>query len=441
MIQKIKNFLLRHSKYSILFFTLGIALITSVFFISSHYVERHKNLQIYNLVETKKNENKILMMLQSNIRNDDKAKTHMLGFIKASIRFPNFEISVVEGVGTDLNKFTQLVENAYKEGVRNIFLLGFSNTLEFYNITRKYNDVSFFVFNGEDLERNIKNYSVKIYLEKYYLGMLAGIQSKTDQIGYFMNEGVASIRSLNFFARGVDFVNPKAVIHVLGLDEKYNLSNIDDILSKFIKRFDIDVISGSAKKCYWCKVAEANNVSFIGQYTDESNKFSPLYLGAYDVDFSKVYSYLFSMIINGTINYKELSWFGRDDDVIKLSPFSLLVSRDAIYRIKSRKRNLDNGVDSMLKGPIYSNTGQLFAPADSIMSERIIIKQDTWFYRNVVQHDIDKLYSEEDKAQMKLEEPVDEGINDFVLIQYNEDELLQLLNSEEKYLKICNNDK
>lgn len=334
----------------------------------------------------------VLMIQYANSTPENKYFLNLTGFMGATESYPQFDVSVVEGVGNNLLILSDIIDKAHDEGVRNIFLFGFPYGLEMENIFRCYQDISFYYYNGKATGGNVRNYGVSIFMEKYYLGMLAGMQTLTNNIGYISDfPFVEYIRSINYFARGVEFVNPNAKVNVVWTGNSFDKEVTAQAVQKLHDNNAVDVVTGSMIACYWCDKAEELHMYYIGQHTDDVEKDNKYYLSSYELDYRQVYLRLFSMINSGFNGFGEdITWFNETDGAVNISSFSPLVSRETVQRIGMRRSQLLSCDDYVFRGPVYSNDGQMIAPANSLVTDKLLSNKVLSLYKNIKENVLDE---------------------------------------------------
>lgn len=334
----------------------------------------------------------VLMIQYANSTPENKYFLNLTGFMGATESYPQFDVSVVEGVGNNLLILSDIIDKAHDEGVRNIFLFGFPYGLEMENIFRRYQDISFYYYNGKATGGNVRNYGVSIFMEKYYLGMLAGMQTLTNNIGYISDfPFVEYMRSINYFARGVEFVNPNAKVNVVWTGNSFDKEVTAQAVQKLHDNNAVDVVTGSMIACYWCDKAEELHMYYIGQNTDDVEKDNKYYLSSYELDYRQVYLRLFSMINSGFNGFGEdIIWFNETDGAVNISSFSPLVSRETVQRIGMRRSQLLSCDDYVFRGPVYSNDGQMIAPANSLVTDKLLSNKVLSLYKNIKENVLDE---------------------------------------------------
>lgn len=106
-------------------------------------------------------------------------------------------------------------ELVQKKHVRVIFALsyGYGNALQ--RLAARYPDIRFFHITGIQQRENLATYFGRMYQARYLTGIVAGMQTKTNQIGYVAAYPFPEvIRDIDAFTLGVRSVNPAAIVHV-----------------------------------------------------------------------------------------------------------------------------------------------------------------------------------------------------------------------------------
>ncbi len=116
----------------------------------------------------------------------------------------------------------QLIE---KEGTRVIFTTSSQQIDASLKIAVKYPQVKVLNCSLNTSHRYIRTYYARLYEAKFLSGMLAGILTETDQLGYLADYPIYGITaSINAFAVGARMVNPRAVVHLEWTTKKDELS-------------------------------------------------------------------------------------------------------------------------------------------------------------------------------------------------------------------------
>lgn len=99
---------------------------------------------------------------------------------------------------------------------------------------------------GEGENNNMNNYFGRIYQVRYLSGLVAGLTTKTNNIGYVVARGTDTAEctsGVNAFTLGVQAVNPDAKVHVMILNSWYDLVNERGFADTLIESYNCDVVT------------------------------------------------------------------------------------------------------------------------------------------------------------------------------------------------------
>ena len=226
---------------------------------------------------------------------------------------------------------------------------------------------------------HLRTYYGRIYEAKFLVGMLAGILTSTDHIGYVADFPVfGTPASINAFALGVKMVNPSAVVHLVWSSEK------DCDITKLFTKANISHICGR-------DMIEPRDVTrAYGLYDlgDDCGK----NLAASIWNWGKFYQRILQTILNGhwnrtavtqdfpTINY----WWGISSGMIDMIT-SKSVPEQTMKLVELVKKQIINGEFQIFSGDIYDQEHVLRNQGDQVLSPNEIMMMN-WLVDNVDGH-------------------------------------------------------
>lgn len=224
---------------------------------------------------------------------------------------------------------------------------------------------------------HLRTYYGRIYEAKFLVGMLAGVLTRTDNIGYIADFPIfGTPASINAFALGVKMVNPSAKVHLAW---------------------------SSAKNCDITKLFTDANISHIcGRDMIEPRDVTRAY-GLYDLgdsksrnlaaaiwNWGKFYQQILQTILNGnwkrtaltpdfpTINY----WWGISSGIIDMIA-SNAVPAQTMKLIELVKKHIVSDQFQIFSGDLYDQNHVLRNKGKNAMTPNEIMNMD-WFVDNVV---------------------------------------------------------
>lgn len=124
---------------------------------------------------------------------------------------------------------------------------------------------------GEGQNNNMNNYFGRIYQVRYLSGLVAGLTTETDNIGYVVARGTDTAEctsGVNAFALGVQAVNPEAKVHVMILNSWFDPTNEKGFADTLIEDYNCDVITQHCDTEGPSSSAKEHNVYSIGYNSD-----------------------------------------------------------------------------------------------------------------------------------------------------------------------------
>lgn len=87
---------------------------------------------------------------------------------------------------------------------------------------------------------------------------------------------------------------------------------------------------------------------------------------------------------------EDITWFNETDGAVNIASFSPLVSREIVRRISMRRSQLLSCDDYVFRGPVYSNDGQMIAPANSLVTDKLLSNKVLSLYKNIKESVLDE---------------------------------------------------
>ncbi|HHH84896.1 MAG TPA: BMP family ABC transporter substrate-binding protein, partial [Firmicutes bacterium] len=108
-----------------------------------------------------------------------------------------------------------VIRNMIDQGAKIIFAGSFGYMDYVEEVSKEYPDIKFLHCSGYKMTENMGNYFGRMYQARYLSGLVAGMKTTTNKIGYVAAFEIPEvIRGINAFTLGVRAVNPKAKVYV-----------------------------------------------------------------------------------------------------------------------------------------------------------------------------------------------------------------------------------
>lgn len=328
-----------------------------------------------------KKRTKVAMILNGKINDHSWSESHYKGLQKTAEAL-NLEVKYIENVmesGQSLGVMEQLVKDGSQIIIANSFGFGEYEL----QMAAKYPDRHFFHCAGIKESQNLATYFGRIYQARYLSGIVAGLQTKTNEIGYIAAFDISEVnRGINAFTLGVRSVNPKAKVYVdwshSWISDEAALESIQS-LTKYHK---IDVITAHTDALSQYKYAEDHGIWIIGYNVDNSSRYPKTFLTAPIWQWDAFYT---ARILE-TLQNKFVGrhyWEGAESGIISLAPLTANVVEGVAEIVEREKEKLKNGFFDVFYGPIKDNTGKIRIEAGESMTDEEMLNKFDWYVEGV----------------------------------------------------------
>lgn len=276
----------------------------------------------------------------------------------------------------------QAVQELVEEGAEMIVLCssGYSQELEPYY--GQYPQISFYGLYADCEAPNLTGYSTRIYQARYLSGIIAGMYTKSNKIGFVAPESKSEVcRSINAFTLGVRRVNPEAEVIVAWTGSMNDPETEKAVAEALIEEEQVDVITDHQDRDYVVEVAEEAGVASIGYYSmleDASEK----YLTCVSCDWAILYEELLQEHLRGQSSNMVNDWLGLESGAVHLTGYSSMVSQEAVDEVEKAKAEILSGLD-VFTGEIYDNQHRLRCGEGEAMSDEVLMWSINWLVEGV----------------------------------------------------------
>ena len=306
---------------------------------------------------------------------------HYIGASEACKKL-DAELLVKENIKEFCGDCGPAAEDLVKKGCKMIILTSFGYAEEIKDIIQKYPDVSFY---GNDFNYhadNITSFFARMYQARYIAGIVAGMQTKTNNIGYVAAMPTSEVnRGINAFTLGVRRVNPNASVTVAWSNSWDSEEEERRLADALIEEVGADVLTYHQNKTYTAEEAEKYGVYSIG-YHQSLEQHSDKYLGTVICDWELTYEAIIRQYLQGKSSDIKVYWLGMEENSVRLSDISPLVSEEAKAEITKAHNEILAGQD-VFSGVIYDNAGNIRCNENQTIRDEIILEQFDWYVEGV----------------------------------------------------------
>jgi basic membrane protein A len=271
-------------------------------------------------------------------------------------------------------------------GVHVIFGASAQYMPTFEKLSAEYPDRIFLYANGYKYNAvNLSSYYGKIHQARYLSGIVAGLQTKTDKVGFVAAMGMENgqvTSGLNAFAMGVESVNPKARVYVRVVHNWFDPAG-EALATRVLIGDGCDVITHHTDTAVPLKEAQKAGVLAIGFNSDMSREAPRAVITSVAWHWSVYYMYLVKSVLDGT--FTTVPYFGGiEEGLVGLSPLNeKLVSPGTAEAVASAERRMKDDGFNVFDGVLETNDGRRMGEEGGTFTNVMIMHDVTWYYRNV----------------------------------------------------------
>ncbi len=278
------------------------------------------------------------------------------------------------------------IEECIADGCNVIFATSWGYMEATREMAEKYPDVYFshatgYLSNGT----NFNNYFGRIYQARYLSGIVAGMQTKSNRIGYVAAQGTDNSEvtgGLDAFALGVESVNPDAAVYVVVTNSWYAPEE-EEQASRTLLDMGCDVMAQHCDTPYPQTLAQEYGVYGIGYNSDMSKETPDSCLCSVIWNWSTYYTQAAASIINGTWDGSNY-YGGMAEGVVELTNLSQLAADGTQEKVDEATASILDGSFNVFDGVMETNTGDKVGAEGGTLDDATITGGIDWYYHNIV---------------------------------------------------------
>lgn len=308
-------------------------------------------------------------------------QAHDEGRIYLEKKLPYVETTYSENV-TEGAPAEKVIRDYCNQGYKVIFGPSFGFMDPMLNVAKDFPDVVFEHCAGFKTAENMGNYFGRIYQPFYLAGLVAGMMTKSNYIGFVAPFSIPQIvRQIDSFTIGVREVNPKAEVYVIWLNIWLDPVKEADAAKIFIAN-GADIVAISMNTPASMQVAEKAGKYGISYGIDNAASAPKAVLTSPIWNWGAYYEQVLKAVHDGTWKPEEF-WGGMETGVVKLAPYGPMVPEDVRKYVDKRKQEIIEGKFEVFTGPLYDQNGKLMVKEGEELSDgdKLSIQ---WFVKGVV---------------------------------------------------------
>jgi len=274
------------------------------------------------------------------------------------------------------------IRNMIDQGASIIFATSYGYMEYVMEVAEEYPEVTFFHCSGYMNRENVTNYFGRMYEARYLSGIVAGMKTETNKIGYVAAKSIPEvIRGINAFTLGAQSVNPDVVVEVVWTDTWYDPAKEKEAAVALLDG-GADVIAQHQDTVGPQQAAEEAGVFSIGYNTDMTEMVPGAHMTAPIWNWGPYYVDQVKSVLDDT--YKsEFYWGGLNSGTVALAPLTDLAPEGAQEAIDQAMEAIKAGDLHVFDGPLMNQEGQTIIEAGQTMTDDEMLKMK-WFVEGVI---------------------------------------------------------
>lgn len=278
------------------------------------------------------------------------------------------------------------IEECITDGCNVIFTTSWGYMEATAEMAEEYPDVYFshgtgYMSNG----KNFNNYFGRIYQPRYLSGIVAGMNTKSNKIGYVAAMDTSSSEvtgGIDAFAIGVASVNPDAKIYVAVTNSWYDPEK-EEAASRKLLDMGCDVMAQHCDTPFPMTLAQEYGVYGIGYNSDMSKEVPETCLCSVIWNWSAYYTAAVGDVIEGTWS-GENYYGGMTEGLVGITDLASFCAEGTQEKVSEASEAILSGDYNVFDGELKTNTGDVIGSANTTLDDATITGGIDWYYENVV---------------------------------------------------------
>lgn len=278
------------------------------------------------------------------------------------------------------------IKECIDDGCKIIFTTSWGYMETTSEMAEQYPDIYFshgtgYLSNG----KNFNNYFGRIYQARYLSGIVAGMNTKSNKIGYVAAQDSSNSEvtgGIDAFAIGVESVNPDAKIYVVVTNSWYDPDK-EKAASEQLLDMGCDVMAQHCDTAYPQTLAQDRGVYGIGYNSDMSKETPDSCLTSVIWNWSAYYTSAVKSVMNGTWDGSNY-YGGMAEGLVGITNLAGFTAEGTQEKVDEATAAILSGENNVFDGVLETNTGETIGSEGSTLDDATITGGINWYYRNVV---------------------------------------------------------
>lgn len=286
---------------------------------------------------------------------------------------------------SDEAEIEQAIQECIDEGCNIIFTTSWGYMETTAKMAEQYPDIYFshgtgYMSNG----KNFNNYFGRIYQARYLSGIVAGMNTKSNKIGYVaaMDSSNAEVTGgIDAFALGIYSVNPDAEVYVKVTNSWFD-PQAEEAAANQLLDMGCDVLAQHCDSAYAQTLAEARGVYSIGYNSDMSKEAPNACLCSVIWNWSAYYTSAVQSIIDGTWDGSNY-YGGMAENLVDITDLADFCAEGTKEKVDEARAEILSGTFGVFDGVIETNTGETVGEEGKTLDDATITGGINWYFKTV----------------------------------------------------------
>lgn len=286
---------------------------------------------------------------------------------------------------TDKKAAEKAIKECIDEGCNVIFATSWGYMEKVSEMAEKYPDVYFshgtgYMSNG----KNFNNYFGRIYQARYLSGIVAGMNTTANKIGYVaaMDDSNSEVTGgIDAFALGIYSVNPDAKVYVKVTNSWYD-PKAEKAAAKKLLDMGCDVITQHCDTSYPQTMAQEKGVYGIGYNSDMSKEAPEACLCSVIWNWSAYYTTAVQSIMDGTWDGSNY-YGGMNENLVGITELANFCKEGTVEKVEEAKKKILSGENGVFDGIIETNDGKKVGKEGKTLDDATITGGINWYFKTV----------------------------------------------------------
>lgn len=232
--------------------------------------------------------------------------------------------------------------------------------------------------------KNFTNYFGRIYQARYLSGIVAGMNTKSNKIGYVAAQDSSNSEvtgGIDAFALGIASVNPEAVVYVKVTNSWYDPEG-EAAAAQELLDMGCDVMAQHCDTPYPQTMAQDAGVYGIGYNSDMRKETPDSCLCSVVWNWEAYYTSAVQSLIDGTWN-GENYYGGMQEGLVAITDMADFCAEGTKEKVDEAKAQILSGACNVFDGAMETNTGDIVGEEGKTLDDSTIQGGINWYYKNV----------------------------------------------------------